>query len=247
MSKQQVDKGNDDLHDDDDDDDSDVELVGVDMEEDDDGNVDVDMTNNDAEANALSTTKDDDKDDAINDELATKEAIELEAARKERLELIKAEQQKIETSARTTDPQGRLEYLLHQSDVFAHFLAGSVATTSNNTKKKKGKKTTSGAVGVRLTEEEEDEQLLKSAQSQRHSVVRLDQQPSILAPICKMHPYQLEGLNWMIKLHDHGINAILADGKVHVQIKAHEKIVPMYSLVTHSLIYHFLFLLQKWV
>ena len=26
-----------------------------------------------------------------------------------------------------------------------------------------------------------------------------------------MHPYQLEGLNWMIKLHDHGINGILAD------------------------------------
>ncbi len=26
-----------------------------------------------------------------------------------------------------------------------------------------------------------------------------------------MHKYQLEGLNWMIKLHDHGINGILAD------------------------------------
>jgi SWI/SNF-related matrix-associated actin-dependent regulator of chromatin subfamily A member 5 len=26
-----------------------------------------------------------------------------------------------------------------------------------------------------------------------------------------MHAYQLEGLNWLIKLHDHGINGILAD------------------------------------
>lgn len=26
-----------------------------------------------------------------------------------------------------------------------------------------------------------------------------------------MRPYQLEGLNWMIKLHDNGINGILAD------------------------------------
>lgn len=26
-----------------------------------------------------------------------------------------------------------------------------------------------------------------------------------------MHPYQLEGLNWLIKLHDHGISGILAD------------------------------------
>ena len=26
-----------------------------------------------------------------------------------------------------------------------------------------------------------------------------------------MRAYQLEGLNWMIKLHDNGINGILAD------------------------------------
>lgn len=62
----------------------------------------------------------------------------------------------------------------------------------------------------RLTEAEEDEQLLKSAQSKRR-VIRLDKQPENLAPICKMHPYQLEGLNWLIKLHDNGINGVLAD------------------------------------
>ena len=61
-----------------------------------------------------------------------------------------------------------------------------------------------------MTEEEEDSQMLASAQSKRR-VVRLDHQPKCLAPNCKMHPYQLEGLNWMIKLHDHGINGILAD------------------------------------
>ena len=26
-----------------------------------------------------------------------------------------------------------------------------------------------------------------------------------------MRPYQLEGLNWMIRLYDHGMNGILAD------------------------------------
>jgi len=62
----------------------------------------------------------------------------------------------------------------------------------------------------RLTEAEEDEQLLKSAQSKRR-VIRLDKQPSNLSPQCKMHPYQLEGLNWLIKLHDHQINGVLAD------------------------------------
>ncbi len=84
--------------------------------------------------------------------------------------------------------------------------AGSVAVTS---KKKKGKGGNRGKKG-RLTEAEEDAQLLKSAQSKRRTI-RLDHQPSNLASHCKMHPYQLEGLNWLIKLHDHGINGILAD------------------------------------
>ena len=35
--------------------------------------------------------------------------------------------------------------------------------------------------------------------------------PSILADHCKMHNYQLEGLNWLIKLHCNGLNGILAD------------------------------------
>ena len=26
-----------------------------------------------------------------------------------------------------------------------------------------------------------------------------------------MRPYQLEGLNWMVKLQEHGVNGILAD------------------------------------
>jgi SWI/SNF-related matrix-associated actin-dependent regulator of chromatin subfamily A member 5 len=74
---------------------------------------------------------------------------------------------------------------------------------------KKGKKGSRGKKG-RMTEEEEDAQMLKSAQSKRR-VIRLDKQPSILAPHCEMHPYQLEGLNWLIKLHCNGINGILAD------------------------------------
>lgn len=52
--------------------------------------------------------------------------------------------------------------------------------------------------------------MLKSAQSKRRTI-RLDAQPSNIAEPYKMHPYQLEGLNWLIKLHDHGINGILAD------------------------------------
>lgn len=88
--------------------------------------------------------------------------------------------------------------------IHSHSHTGSVAASS-----KRGKKGSRGKKG-RLTEAEEDAQLLKSAQSKRRTI-RLDQQPSNLASHCNMHPYQLEGLNWLIKLHDHGINGILAD------------------------------------
>jgi SWI/SNF-related matrix-associated actin-dependent regulator of chromatin subfamily A member 5 len=61
-----------------------------------------------------------------------------------------------------------------------------------------------------MTEAEEDDLLMKTADSKRKTI-RMAHQPSLLASHCKMHPYQLEGLNWLIKLHDHGMNGILAD------------------------------------
>ena len=85
---------------------------------------------------------------------------------------------------------------------------GSVATADK--RKKKGAAAKGRGRG-RMTEAEEDAQLLKSAASKRRGVVRLEQQPSLLAEHCKMHKYQIEGLNFMIQLHDHGIHGILAD------------------------------------
>jgi hypothetical protein len=210
-------------------DDSDVELEGVDMDadvvEEDalvgrtsyDAATDIGvaaMTAADSSGGAVIEELDDDEAKA----LAAEEAAELEAARTDRLELMNADEQKQKQATNNKQPaadvQSRLDYLLHQSDVFAHFLAGSVAASTTTSTKKSGKGGGKGAGRGkgRLTEEEEDAQLLKSAQSKRR-VVRLDHQPACLAPICKMHPYQLEGLNWLIKLHDHGINAILADGR----------------------------------
>lgn len=159
-----------------------------------------DVTETASEAAAALPDDDDDNEDLVEQELK-----ELEEVRKERQELIAAEQKKISSQIpEKATAEDRMNYIMAQSDVFAHFLAGSVAATA-----KKGKKGSRGKKG-RLTEEEEDARLLKAAQSKRHTI-RLDKQPSILASHCKMHPYQLEGLNWLIKLHDHGINGILAD------------------------------------
>lgn len=178
------------------DDSSDVELEGIEIDE---GEEEV------VEEDAEETVDVTDKGEEDTDDLAVEEVKELEEARKERMELIASEQAKISSEHPQASTEDRLQYILAQSDVFAHFLAGSVAIKAKG-KKKGGSRGKKG----RMTEAEEDAQLLKSAQSKRRTV-RLDKQPSNLSPQCKMHPYQLEGLNWLIKLHDHGINGILAD------------------------------------
>lgn len=163
-----------------------------------------------AAAAGAKTTGDTDDDKA--EELANEDVHELEEVRKERMELMKAEKEALEKEAAEEAAAGggsfnKIDYLIKQSDVFAHFLAGSVAIDD---KKKKGKKGGRGAKKGRMTEAQEDAQLMKTAQSHRRTI-RLDKQPGNLASHCKMHAYQLEGLNWLIKLHDHGINGILAD------------------------------------
>jgi len=188
----------------DDDEGSDVEIEGLDLDDDEEGEEEKDEGSNGESMQVDETTSENDDDEKTN-ALQKQEIEELEEARKERMELMAAEQTKIALGNQgAATKEDRLRYLLAQSDVFAHFLAGSVAASSK--KKGKGKKSHRG----RMTEAEEDAQLLKSAQSKRRTI-RLDKQPSNLASHCKMHGYQLEGLNWMIKLHDHGINGILAD------------------------------------
>lgn len=152
--------------------DSDVEMEGMDLEDDDgvaEENVDME-TSPDAIANEGPSTDDEDK--GVIDKLAHDDQDELEAARKERMELMAAEQKKVAQSLDSNEATmaDKLQYLLSQSEVFAHFLAGTVAAAGAGGKKKgsRGKKN-------RMTEAEEDAQLLKTAESKR-SVIRLDKQ-----------------------------------------------------------------------
>jgi SWI/SNF-related matrix-associated actin-dependent regulator of chromatin subfamily A member 5 len=181
---------------------SDIEIEGIDQ----DGDYYVDNGSQDEDDEIPPTFETEEQKEETN-KLALEEAKELEAARKERMELLAAEQKKLAEKVANQGAatlEDKFQYLVSQSDVFAHFLAGSVAAAAG-----KGKGGNRGKKG-RLTEAEEDAQMLKSAQSERHTI-RVTKQPSILAPTCKMHPYQLEGLNFLVKLHDHGINGILAD------------------------------------
>ena len=89
---------------------------------------------------------------------------------------------------------------MQQTEVFSHFLAG---TKAHNAKK--------GGRRSKQAEDAEDHELVEAAEE--YHAVRLTVQPECIK-FGKMREYQLAGLNWMIRLFDHGINGILADEMV---------------------------------
>jgi SNF2 family DNA or RNA helicase len=109
--------------------------------------------------------------------------------------------------------QRRLEFLLKQSNIFSHF--GSVKEDTA----KFGIKTAPAASktpqdgeptsrrGAADGGEDGDEDL---DEVDEHEATRLTTQPSTLGH-GQMRGYQLEGLNWMIRLQETGLNGILAD------------------------------------
>ncbi|GLT99194.1 hypothetical protein SLE2022_166470 [Rubroshorea leprosula] len=174
-----------------------------------------------AVARSAGEEEDDDEDAAADDnaDQADEEDsgadAELSNREKDRLkELQKMKRQKIQeildaqNAAIDADMnnkgKGRLNYLLQQTELFAHFAKGA---QSSSQKKAKGR----GRHASKLTEEEEDEECLKEEEDGLSGAgnTRLVTQPSCIQG--KMRDYQLAGLNWLIRLYENGINGILAD------------------------------------
>ena len=83
---------------------------------------------------------------------------------------------------------------------------------------KKGKSSAAGRAGSggarnRMKESVEDARMMKSGQREDSSTgYKITQQPSnISKKKGVMRPYQVEGLNWIMQLHDRGVSGILAD------------------------------------
>jgi SWI/SNF-related matrix-associated actin-dependent regulator of chromatin subfamily A member 5 len=109
--------------------------------------------------------------------------------------------------------QRRLEFLLKQSNIFSHF--GSVkedtakfgiktAATATNAPRRDGESRRDAADADGDDGDEELDEV------DEHEATRLTAQPSTLG-FGQMRAYQLEGLNWMIRLQETGVNGILAD------------------------------------
>lgn len=122
-------------------------------------------------------------------------------------------QHKVLQDDRVQQAEARLKYLLSQSDIFAHFGAGKdgkESAAASSAVKSKSRRTSAEeldedeAAVVRELEIEGEGGLVPNR------FINLKTQPSIITGGA-MRSYQLDGLNWMIRLQENGINGILAD------------------------------------
>ncbi|XP_028821548.1 SWI/SNF-related matrix-associated actin-dependent regulator of chromatin subfamily A member 5 [Denticeps clupeoides] len=120
-----------------------------------------------------------------------------------------------------TDRTNRFEYLLKQTELFAHFIQPAAQKTPTSPLKmkpgrpriKKDEKQNLISAGDnrhRRTEQEEDEELLSESSKTTSVCTRFDDSPSYVKT-GKLRDYQVRGLNWLISLYENGINGILAD------------------------------------
>ncbi|KAL7981992.1 hypothetical protein Chor_001049 [Crotalus horridus] len=125
------------------------------------------------------------------------------------------------TLLQQTDRANRFEYLLKQTELFAHFIQPAAQKTPTSPLKmkpgrpriKKDEKQNLLSVGDyrhRRTEQEEDEELLTESSKTTNVCTRFEDSPSYVK-WGKLRDYQVRGLNWLISLYENGINGILAD------------------------------------
>ncbi|XP_069922564.1 probable global transcription activator SNF2L1 isoform X11 [Oryctolagus cuniculus] len=132
-----------------------------------------------------------------------------------------ASTEKGEKKKEKTDRAKRFEFLLKQTELFAHFIQPSAQkspTSPLNMKlgrprMKKDEKQSLISAGDnrhRRTEQEEDEELLSESRKTSHVCVRFEVSPSYVKG-GPLRDYQIRGLNWLISLYENGVNGILAD------------------------------------
>ena len=209
-------------------------------EEEDDDDDDDDSSQMSWDSNASSEDDDSDSEGKKKKKAATKRTPQisqkqLEYRAKQRQE--KQEKEEYITSRqedlrkeRSMQAKRRLEYLLKQGgNIFSHFgrvkedttkygiraadrqrkEATGVARRGSGADSSALATTADGLLSLQPDDEEDQEEALEEADE--HEATFLTAQPKTLG-FGKMRSYQLEGLNWMIRLQENGVNGILADG-----------------------------------
>ncbi|KAJ3615181.1 hypothetical protein NHX12_018749 [Muraenolepis orangiensis] len=153
-----------------------------------------------------------------------------------------------------TDRTNRFEYLLKQTEVFAHFIQPAAQKTPTSPLKMKP--------GRPRVKKDEKQNLLSVGDNRESNkttnvCTRFDDSPSYVKG-GKMRDYQVRGLNWLISLYENGINGILADemglGKTLQTISLlgymkHYRSIPgpHMVLVPKSTLYNWMNEFKRWV
>jgi SWI/SNF-related matrix-associated actin-dependent regulator of chromatin subfamily A member 5 len=128
---------------------------------------------------------------------------------------------------RAAQASNRLTFLLQQSDIFAHFgvhsdgvnppdkkkTASATSSDKDNDSSTSSARNRSRGSKDDLPDFDDDEKALMAETEGENSVgstLTIRRQPSIITG-GKLREYQLEGLSWMARLAENGINGILAD------------------------------------
>ncbi|XP_073526367.1 LOW QUALITY PROTEIN: uncharacterized protein [Phyllobates terribilis] len=181
-------------------DDEELEVVGRTADSDSDAENDS-PDGDDADAD---DPEDEEENVGSDNEIAKREKARLrnmQKTKKQKIQEILDQQNAAIDADMNNKGKGRLNYLLQQTEIFAHFAKGDQSASQ---KKTKGR----GRHASKVTEEEEDEEYLKEEEAAAGNT-RLVAQPSCIQG--RMRDYQLAGLNWLIRLYENGINGILAD------------------------------------
>ena len=141
-------------------------------------------------------------------ELTEEQKAERTASREAReareAEIARAQDENAEHLAQAAER--RLDFLLKQSDIFQHF--GAVSSGASKQKKRPTADVVASPSKRRMSDADADEDVTASGGDGSTGTFLL-RQPSVLQG--QLRPYQLEGLNWLIRLQENGVNGILAD------------------------------------
>lgn len=109
----------------------------------------------------------------------------------------------------------RFEYLLGLTNLFKHFIEAKaskdpvVRQIFDEINARHKTEDNAQMARRRKTEKEEDAELLKSNDSSSSQPFEFTESPSFIDG--KMRPYQIQGLNWLVNLHENNLLGILAD------------------------------------
>eukprot|EP00842_Homolaphlyctis_polyrhiza_P006653 jgi/Hompol1/698/HPOL_004308-RA len=122
-------------------------------------------------------------------------------------------------SKQLEDARRRYEFLVGQTDIFAHFL--NVAKMKRDDARKfqdfsekerlNLPSTSDGSRRHRKTEKEEDQEMLANDMDEDKQESFVFSESPAYVEGGTMRDYQIQGLNWLISLYTNGINGILAD------------------------------------